>query len=164
MRLETRTLFCQTQKQEGFQSGLSTRAGVHHRQFLSGFVPTSLTTHYSALPSLTTSLKIEDAGYTSILLIQFHKIYILISLDSHNWGGCTYLCNMVKPYNVDTTLLENEWHHVEVRCVSKEQINSDMEIGIHVLKDNTSMEDIRFTYPDCEEYVESHVCVQYSFF
>lgn len=45
--------------------------------------------------------------------------------------------------NMDKALLENKWNHVEADLGIPCQ-----KSGIHVLKEKSSMEDIRFTNPD----------------
>ncbi|XP_057445959.1 TMV resistance protein N-like isoform X2 [Lotus japonicus] len=84
---------------------------------------------------------------------------VFIDLDFYGLrplGGCTHLFNMLPKEGEEEEEGEveegeeeigNEWHHAEVRFVNDEQISSDVEIGIHVLKEQSNMEDIRFTSP-----------------
>ncbi|CAJ2667212.1 unnamed protein product [Trifolium pratense] len=49
---------------------------------------------------------------------------------------------------LDKALLKNEWNHAEITCENKETIPLLIEIGIHVFKQKSNMEDIQFTDPN----------------
>ena len=55
---------------------------------------------------------------------------------------CTVLFHLLIEDDLDVSLLENEWNRAEIVCYG-----SWDECGIHVLKELSSMEDIRFTDP-----------------
>jgi hypothetical protein len=67
----------------------------------------------------------------------------------------TYIFDLQQKFkfkdNLDESLLENEWNHVEI--MYKNQINHSVliEIGIHAFKQKNRIEDIRFTDPTLEE-------------
>jgi hypothetical protein len=67
----------------------------------------------------------------------------------------TYIFDLQQKFkfkdNLDESLLENEWNHVEIMYKYQNNHSVLIEIGIHVFKQRNRMEDIRFTDPTVEE-------------
>lgn len=49
--------------------------------------------------------------------------------------------------DMDKALLENEWNQAEIMNEDWMRRSIDIESGIHIFKQKSSMEDIRFTCP-----------------
>ena len=61
-------------------------------------------------------------------------------------GPSTAVFRLQMEDNLDKKLLQNKWNRAEIACHEWEA-----EYGIHVLKEQSSMEDIRFSDPDPDQ-------------
>lgn len=134
MRLETPSLFCQVER---FQGGLSHSRG-----------PSIFFWFRNKFPAIVVCFVKEDfLNFTSDLVLS-----VIINGHEHQhkplFGGfffespCTALFHLQMKDNLDEALLENEWNLAEI-------VYGDLcdENGIHVLKKQSSVDDIRFIDP-----------------
>ena len=61
-----------------------------------------------------------------------------------------YLHKVKFKANLDEELVENEWNHTEITYNGKDKNSILIDSGIHVFKQKSCMEDIRFTKPCIE--------------
>ena len=68
-------------------------------------------------------------------------------------GPSTAVFRLQMEDNLDKKLLQNKWNRAEIACHEWEA-----EYGIHVLKEQSSMEDIRFSDPDPDPFRKRKIC------
>jgi hypothetical protein len=92
-------------------------------------------------------LSLRVNGFECDIDDPYDGIYIKIIKLNHAYLFDLQLQDRDLNYNLDESFLRNEWICVEVTCVGSMVESLFIESGIHVFKQKSSMEDIRFINP-----------------
>ncbi|KAG4395874.1 hypothetical protein GLYMA_19G054700v4 [Glycine max] len=86
-----------------------------------------------------------------IVIINGNEQFLFDSWEMVRMGSdCTCLFDLretIQQNNLNETLLENEWNHAVIKCPDLNFGQKSIKNGIHLLKQESSMEDFRFTNP-----------------
>lgn len=86
-----------------------------------------------------------------IVIINGNEHFLFDSWEMVRMGSdCTCLFDLretIQQNNLNETLLENEWNHAVIKCPDLNFGQKSIKNGIHLLKQESSMEDFRFTNP-----------------
>lgn len=85
------------------------------------------------------------------MIINGNEHFLFDSWEMVRIGSdCTCLFDLretIQQNNLNETLLENEWNHAVIKCPDLNFGQKSIKNGIHLLKQESSMEDFRFTNP-----------------
>ncbi|KAH1193127.1 TMV resistance protein N [Glycine max] len=86
-----------------------------------------------------------------IVIINGNEQFLFDSWEMVRMGSdCTCLFDLretTQQNNLNETILENEWNHAVIKCPDLNFGQKSIKNGIHLLKQESSMEDFRFTNP-----------------